>query len=90
MRYFDYFTVHEYDDFVFPCIPSHPEVNVTLYKKVNETFMVEQYIPLKMQIHGSYIRASQTQSDVQTINFLSCFPNAWRSQQFSLSSAKGL
>ena len=31
-KYFDYFTVHEYDDFTLPCIPSHEDVKVSLLK----------------------------------------------------------
>ncbi len=31
-NYFGYFTVHQYDNFHLPCLPSHPAVNVTLLR----------------------------------------------------------
>ena len=30
--YFDYFTVHEYENIDLPCLASHPSIEVTLMK----------------------------------------------------------
>ena len=53
--YFDYFTIHEYDGFDFPCLPSHPQVTVDIVKNVRRRaseksskvffFYIYSYIP---------------------------------------------
>ena len=51
---FDYFTAKQTDSFILPCLPTHPEVNVTLWR--NEHLVKDKFITFDPKVRRLKLR----------------------------------
>ena len=54
---FDYFTAKQTDSFILPCLPTHPEVNVTLWR--NEHLVKDKFITFDPKVRRLKLRTSR-------------------------------
>ena len=55
---FDYFTAKQTDSFILPCLPTHPEVNVTLWR--NEHLVKDKFITFDPKVRRLKLRTRRT------------------------------